>query len=247
MTQNLPVIVLFTSKQCGHCAALRGEDGSLKPIEASPTIYGNNGKGYSYNEKFFQLLLRGGLDKGPQRFRVYNVHFTTLQPESGVEEFSEFSLTPEGKVKRTTYSNVGGNFTKTEAIGYKQFKPRPVPVTDRKYDDVLLKTIPKSLGNYAGVYPGWIFADGIMWNKALTTGESFYAYPSSLKVVKNNGIYSIDRRREAIGKPEDPVQVGGKILSGEIKFVYNESPVDKPTQITRVTGCRVPEFQLLPM
>ena len=35
---SLPVIVIATSKVCGHCVNMRGQDGSLKPENAPVSI-----------------------------------------------------------------------------------------------------------------------------------------------------------------------------------------------------------------
>jgi len=244
----LPVIVIITSKGCGHCTAIR-KDGYLQSIESPSSMFGNNGKGYSWNETFFNLLLRGGATSGPAKFRVYEIHYSQLQPTLGVEEFSEYTLTPEGKVKRIGFYNINNKFMTTTTIGYKSTKPQAVAVNNKTFTNLFDQLFPKTIADFVYVYPGWIYVDGNAWNNALKTGESFYAYAAQLKIIKENGKYIVDRKQESINnKPEDAVLNASKVLNGTISLKYIEQPPEQKSQIiyAQTSGCKLPEFQLLP-
>lgn len=268
-TSTLPVITIITSKSCGHCTKTRN-DGFLQPANSTPSILGTGGNNWAWNEKFFGALLRGGAEKGPQKFRVYEIHYSTMNPSLGVDEFSEFSLTSDGKVQRIGYYNKNNVFSTIKTIGYKQTKPSPTIVTGKTFVDVYNATFPKTISEFVFIYPTWIYTSAGDWNNAIKSGGTFYSYVASLPTIKLDDKFTVEKKREAIGKAEDPVLTAAKILNGDIILKFTGTPITSsapttvdnvnaiissanatvgsspPQIITARTGCSIPQYQLLP-
>lgn len=250
---SLPVILIVTSQQCGHCVNMR-KDGLIQSPDAPVSIKGTGNINWAWNEKFFQKLLRGGSDTGPAKFRVYEVHLATMDPNGAVMEMAEFSLTKEGKVQRIGYYNKDGKLGVISSIGYKQTKPPMDIVPNKTLNGMVDSKIPRAYRNLVLVFPSWIFVNGNVWDSAIGKDTPFYGYVGGLVVIKKDNIYSIDRESLRKAKGEDPVMNASNILNGTLSLNYIEPPPtvkkeEKKTEmITAPAGCRsVQEYVLLPM
>jgi len=248
---SLPVIVIVTSGQCGHCLNVRG-NGFLMAPDARPSIKGRDQRGWAWNEELMRALIRGGdatAGSSEPKFRLFDVFFATLAP-TAIQEFSEYTLLPDGHVQRIMHASTPtGGLTTMTTIGYTTTIPRPNIQNGIMYADALKDALPANLGDFVFAYPGWLYFDGKIWDAAIEKGDPLYAQAMGLSVIpKPGGGYMVDRRREAMGIMGDPVKMAHDVATGKISL--------RPSGVSFTAAPPVPSppsalakdyFQLYPM
>lgn len=235
---SLPIIVIITSSRCSHCISMRGQDGSFKSDDASSTIPNN----WAWNEKFFSALLRGGEKSGPAKFKVYEINYSTMNPNDAINEISEFSLGSNNHVKRTIYSN-NNDFLNVTTIEGDKKSTNP---SNMKFSEFASKSIPKDISNYILMYPSILYFSNSAWENSKSGKENLYGLIAGANVTYNNGKWGFD----TASKPTrvDPVEFSSKISKGQISLNPEVVPVNNNSQIvTARAGCSAQNFQVLPM
>ena len=252
---SLPVIVIATSRNCGHCRNMRGEDGYLLPKGAPPRIKGNGNAGWAWNEDFFKKLIRGGANEGPARFRVYEIHYGALSSQfNNIEEFSEFTIDKD-KVKRTVYYKRDGKIYTITTSGYNNTRPKPTIVPNVTFEALTLSTFPADVGNMFAVFPGWLYIDGTIWEQAKLRQTPLYGYSASLNIIKTDKGYGWQPISATDPRPmtrgvEDPVEIASRIVAGTLTL---NAPTDKqiipsqPKVSFASTHCEGLECKMMPM
>lgn len=227
----LPVIVIMTSAACGHCNQMRG-DGYFVSDNSQPHIKKDGGKGWLWNEDFFRHLLRGGEESGRAKFRVFEIHFATLQGSyDNIVEISEFELADKNEIARNTFYSQNGKLMNTFALGYRKTdRPEPTEITDQTFEELLAEYIPKQISNYTYAYPSWFYCNGEIWESSIKNNTPLYGYMAGMKVSQiANGQFGVIRDSSSFTETEDPVSVAKRIATGNLNLNYtvNKSDINK--------------------
>lgn len=252
---SLPVIAILTSSKCGHCVVMRGDGNPKEPKRnrnGKPLSHGKIKGGHHWSPTFFKKLIRGGSNDGNPKFRVFEFHFPTLGPRaiSEASEISEFIITPRNKLTRLTYSPAKeGVYVQTDG-GKKKMYDSKRGITFQG----LSEKFPRDLLNFSYIYPGWVIADGKVWDDAVLGINHLYAKPLScyVKEEEKNGkrFWRVD---VAKGYTElvDPIEFIKNLGPGypSLKIPPKEEEKeskDEEKRENRIEGCRYMGYKISP-
>lgn len=239
---SLPVIVIVTSQRCGHCIQMRG-DGSLKPVDSPVTIPSK----WNWSENFFLYLLRGGQDKGPAKFRVFEINYNTMSGSmNDIKEISEFTIGPNNKIKRVIYINNNDNLEVVTVIDDKKsFNPS----SNVKFNDFVSKNIPSDITNFTYGFPAVYYFSGSSWENSKLGKEPLYGLLAGANVSFNNGKWGFDKNSRPTRV--DPVEMSSKIVNGQLSLNPEAVPLNNNNNNSQIViaraGCAPQNFQILPM
>ncbi len=253
---SLPVVAIITSAACGHCRNMRGDGQPREPKKSATPIPGPISKGgYHFSPSFFQALITGNkAGTGPAKWRVYEFYFPTLSPRSIAEalEINEFTLKPGGGIVRTTYSR-GDGTDPGMMMAVDGGKKSLMPGT--KWATSVAQRYPADLTNFAYLFPGWVWADGNVWNAAVRGERRLYAYVSScfVKAYPVEGgthYWGVDYERK-FTSPEDPLENAATLGNGNTKLTPPSGTTAGPvatqsgTVVMDTVGCSMRGYRLI--
>lgn len=170
----LPVLVIATSQQCGHCRNFRG-NGKLEQSANLATL-----KGQQWGPAMFKQLLTGGSGSKP-KLRVLEIHMPRLgdQKLTDALSISEFLL-EGGEVRQRLFTpSTDGKVLLTVD------KAAPVETNAKDWPTFVNSMIPADFLNFTLVWPSWLFFSGDNWNAALQKRAPLYGYVGGLDTVPN--------------------------------------------------------------
>lgn len=206
--ESLPVILIITNKQCGHCNTMRGLGPLKSNSQENPSISGK----YNWNVSFFKLLLTGNVADNIQKFRIYEIVMQKMAPDlsfNEIDELNEFRLIG-GKIIRFSLKNLGGklNFTKDidSTVNVSVTNQEFSDVYNKKtiFQDILKEKIPqKIIPNLLLYYPCFMFFNAEIWN---SKPNNIIGYVPGVELIDNDGNISVDSSKGVNMKPgENPV------------------------------------------
>jgi len=259
---TLPVGVIVTAENCGHCNKMRG-DGRLLSSTAinrektHPTLPGGN-----YFDEVFMIKLITGNSKqipAPIKYRIYNIHMNDFNnPNSGVKSISFFTLSPDkpGAVIERIFSKGENEKTNIETLIVGSLKNiKEETKSEIKWIDTVNSYIPKEIVNYILFYPQSAVFSAKSWDMAIKGEKSLYGFVNGLK-TKDTAPYSVIREKQP--QQEDPIAFFQSYVDGtrelpdspvlsivqqttpkEVKTTPKESPEQKTADVVRMsTGCQ---------
>lgn len=261
---SLPVVVIITSKSCGHCQNMRNDGQPREPKRApngQPLVPGTIKGGHHWSPSFFASLITG--TRGPvlpqtmPKWRVYELYFPTLNPRSLGEllEFNEFTLKPGG-VTRTTFSpedekSEGRSRVLVSIDGSKKSIVPGAP----DFRTFVAQRCPAEILNFLYIYPGWVWVNGPTWDGALRGIKHLFAHVSScfvksMKDEKSNDIWGVDTDK-GYTLAEDPLEVAMSLDNTSAKLyppkIEAPPPAQAPTIVMETLGaaCQKLGFRLV--
>jgi hypothetical protein len=236
---SLPVIVIVSSLQCGHCVNMRGTDGSLKSNDSPISIPSK----WSWNENFFLNLIRGGESSGPAKFRVFEINYSVLNPNpENIKQISEFTIV-NNKLKRVIYNNNNNNLEITTIVDGKN---NTNPSTNTKFNEFVSKNIPSDISNFAVIFPAVLYFSNNSWENSKLNKESLYGLIGGANVKYNNGKWVFDGSVQPTRV--DPVEMASKISKGQLSLNPEAIPIGNTSdKVISRTGCSAPTHYILPM
>lgn len=237
---SLPVIVIVTSVQCGHCVSMRGADGSLKSDDAPISIPSK----WAWNEKFFLNLLRGGEQSGPAKFKVFEINYKIMNPSpDNIKEISEFSIGNSNRIKRVIYNNIDDNLQTNTVI---EDKNTISPSSNIKFKDFVSRNIPAEISNYIVFFPSILYFSNESWEKSKLNTESLYGLIGGANVKYNNGKWGFDSSIQPTRI--DPVEMSSKIVKGQISLKPEVVLTnDGSNKVIARAGCSAQKYNIYPM
>ena len=197
--ESLPVILIITNRECGHCTRMRG-NGSLKKTSKTDTPTINNK--YHWDVDFFKKLISGNQNDGVQRFRVYDVYLKEMRSSStkDIIEFCEFRIVGNKVIRycakilnnklsftKDSDTTLNAKGTSAEFEGVFNKKVNLLDISNSKIPDGIIP-------NFLAYFPMFLFFDGYIWNKSLNKEQNIFGYiPGTKLKLKDDGKYEIDR------------------------------------------------------
>lgn len=220
---SLPVIIVITSAQCGHCRTMRNDGQPVEPPKNSkgePLKQGIIKGGHHWSPSFIKELIS---KNGKSVARLIEVYYPTLGPSSVDEalQVNVYNVTNNVLV-RSAYSKAPN--TNKLAITVNRGGTAEAPkLDDMPYSTFVLSTIPKQLKDFMYIFPAWIMVDGKIWDDAIAERGNLYARASSCKVGEigtNAGKPSYGvMRGEGYVQAEDPIVNIGKVHDGSLSLI----------------------------
>lgn len=221
---SLPVIAILTAADCGPCQAFR-KSGKV-PEDPSPLYIDPDGKlvhkipgpnlGNYFSQSLFKRLLTGNPEgKGPSRFRVYEFYVPSrgaMPSMATLREHSEFKMV-NGKLQRVTYT--AGSEIKDSKFGSGKKHKLLIQIdsgdvkADSKgtsFEDFMSSNYPAQLFAFIPAFPGYIFADGKIWDEAATGKRNLFAIPNTTAVTEEkkpdgSTVWGINHSTKYYGDP----------------------------------------------
>lgn len=228
---TVPVLVIVTSRQCGHCLKLRGAGHLSKRLPRSfPNPQGN---GWGWNEEFFLALLRGGMTSGPARLRVFEINFEDLSGKlDQVSSFSEFSI-EDSHIRRQAYYNSSDRMIYSNEVG-----DDPIislqKVDNYGFYEYLNAMFPSEIADFIHPYPGFIFASQYAWGRAIRKEEPLYALSGKFPTRRKTGGIGFEVNSDIHPGVIDPVALAREIVEQPERLIpKDEIPPYYPGTLPR--------------
>ena len=226
---NLPVILIVTSKQCGVCVNMRGT-GPIKEKAKKDTPPSISGK-YFWDVDFFKLLLSGGDIRNGQQFRVYEIYLPTMGDVDldSSTELNEFRLV-DGKIIRFSLKNTDNklNFTKDidtkTNVGASSAEYKSLFGDRKTFSDIINSKIPSDVvPKLIAYFPSFLFFDALIWNNR----SKIIGYIPGVDVIEKDGKYFANReKRPNPPSYETPIYNAQRFLNGgKENFLLSKYPI----------------------
>lgn len=184
---SLPVAVIVTAENCGHCKRMRGDgkllsSNSIDKNRIQPGIPG----GKYYDEVFVTNLITGNSknDNFTAKYRVFNLHMANYQkPSDGVKSISFFALSDKpGVVTQKIFSKGEKDNTVVETLTVGSLKHiSEEQKSDIEWSKTVGAYIPKDIIKYIVQYPTTLVFSAKSWDGAIRGENLLYGYVNGLK------------------------------------------------------------------
>ena len=206
-----PIIVLITSRQCGHCVHFRGEDG--KPTSDK-----------EWSPELIRKLLTGSpLRKVYSSLRasaIIEIHLSSMNVNAdNIIQINEYSIEKDLSILRVSITRREGDKVTYSA------ELDGVPSTSLSSKFQILfenetdfhkweqKHIPSKIKQLVPFFPVWMFVNPIEWEQSIEYNSPISAYVVSATVSKNDdGSFS--------SEPNDVMEDPNEALT---KFLHKNS------------------------
>lgn len=241
--ENLPVVLIVTSKNCGPCQALRGVDGvPQKPNKNTPPMIYKNHK---WDTEFFTKLLKGDTESSEKLFRVYELFVDKNAPGGiykNIISFAEFDFDSKGNLIRNLITHEGEEITHTVEKNGVRMSTKKLPKNDKTmgFSDFISTRVPRAIEKYARWFPFWGYIEGSNYNGSVAQENDLYVNFPNMKLVKNShGFYVLpDNIGEYIKIASDPLEYVNQVANEQITLgpVEEEQPKKEPEVVVMKTG-----------
>jgi hypothetical protein len=198
---SLPVLLLLTSEQCGHCARIRSHSKgiicpSLKKGSTAADYKKINGfdpppisflPSHKFDVDFCRDMITAG--KGPlPKFRLMLVHLATMAnswSQNGVVEISIIQLIDEGIIQTVFKPSPEGTIHESYKITTKVENLFPKPRIDKvDWTTTVKVNIPIGIIEYCYFFPALLAFSGEQWNQCLSKNVPIYGVVNGIGTIQ---------------------------------------------------------------